>query len=168
MTIKSWTIYIFILIILLTLNLPVAGASDSQLYEFVEEIYESYAAKDFKQVYQAMYPGIRQAVTRDKYIEYQRENFEKYELKISDIKTEEITEFEEIPSDFEEFRGDPKIASFYGVGIVYKMKFRHLGQDIQRQVEKQVYLGLDKEGTLYLFWDPQPIKEDKNEPATDN
>lgn len=124
---------------------------------FVEEIYSNYARMQFDFIYQNMHPEIKEILSKDDYIDFQKENFEKYHLKIEDVEINKETERVELPRKFSSLIEIADDEIVYKLEVSYTMFFTSLGNEEEEETGKEVFILEDKEN-LYLLWDPDLIK----------
>jgi len=130
---------------------PVSGADFNNTKEFVEYIYANYAEQDFSEV------------DREKYLNFQENNFNKYDLELKNILVDDIEElsYKEFKKEFPFLNYE---GSFYSARVRYLLVFEKLGER-EEEIEKRVYLreysssNYEKSDKRYysLFWDPEPI-----------
>lgn len=150
-------------------NLSTIEAEKTEIFNspeaFTEHIYNNYAQNNFSEVYQKFAPELKRILKEEEYLDFQKENFEKYNLEYSEIEVEtaKSINFEEIKKQFsyaEEF------GEFYELSVSYLIRFKRMGRR-ERQSDKKVYLR--KINAQYqLFWDPETIEEDPEEKADNN
>ncbi|WP_238524778.1 hypothetical protein [Halanaerobium hydrogeniformans] len=158
---KNYKWKIFSLLVLTILIFSFTQSTEAGYFanpvEFGEYIYDNYAQENFKEVYDNFADELKIILSSDEYIEFQQDNFEKYELEYTDI---EVTNPEEI--SYQEFKKEfPFLedeGTFYTVEVSYLIKFRRLGSR-ERESDKLIYLR-EKDDHFELFWDPEPILDD--------
>jgi hypothetical protein len=130
--------------------------------EFIENIYADYAAQNFKKVYANFADELKELITEEEYIDFQKKNFDKYSLEYSNIDVNNLKElsYDEFKNEFSFLESKGK---FYSIEVSYLLKFNRFG-DREEETEKKVYLRqnnsmLNDEKTkeFHLFWDPEPI-----------
>lgn len=159
--------YCFIIIIILIFSINISAQNveiDDDEYKniqkFTAEIYDNYVNENFSYVYKNIYSGIKDEITEDEYVSYQEKNFEKYKLEIHDVDVGKVEKMEKLPAAFDEYIKNNSIKYFARVKVNYEMHFNHLEKDYQKKVNKKVYIGVGKNESKYLFWDPRTIKGD--------
>ena len=158
---KNYKQKIFSLLILTILifsfNQNSTASSLNNPVEFGEYIYDNYAQENFEEVYANFAAELKSILSREEYTEFQKDNFEKYQLEYTDI---EVANPQEI--SYQEFKKEfPFLeakGTFYTVEVSYLIKFRRLGSR-ERESDKLVYLR-EKENKFELFWDPEPILDE--------
>jgi len=162
MNYKNELLIIFIILFILLLNFSTGYCQDeelgSRIKEFAVGIYSNYADHNFEYVYNVLHPAIKDILVAEDYIEFQEQNFKKYNLKLSDIVVNEKIENCDIPQEFQEYINKNVGGKVKIINVSYHMKFLNNGQKIGRDINKEVFIYLDKKQNLYLLWDPQIIK----------
>jgi hypothetical protein len=126
---------------------------------FIEQIYQDYSEGNFSEVYQKIHPLIKKELTEETYIEFQENNFQKYQLKISKVTVKSPVYLIKLPHVFDKYDILSSQGSIIEVDVGYQLNFNYIGGTKQEDIQKKVYL-LMEEGRLYLLWDPSVI--DKN------
>lgn len=127
---------------------------------FVDKIYKNYSQQNFTYVYNCFYPTIKEEISEKEYIKFQKENFEKYSLEISNIKILDLKKLKEISSEFETYLSGDDVKLISSVSVSYIASFY---SSSERKIEKEVYICFrpvkDKEKEkLYLLWNPEVMK----------
>ncbi len=136
------------------------------LKNYVEEIYLEYAKKNFNYIYKILHPGIKELLTEEEYEYYQKENFKKYKIKISEIEVGSKLEKIKLPNKFKNVvNNDIENKDIYKIPISYKMDLTVIGEEQTRKIDNQVYIIIDNK-QYFLLWDPTVIK--KNEDDEEN
>ncbi len=135
--------------------------------EFIEAIYANYAAQNFKKVYANFADELKELITEEEYVNFQKKNFDKYSLDYSKITVDDLKElsYEEFKDEFSFLESD---GSFYSLEVSYLLKFNRFG-DREEKTEKRVYLRQknsmfndEKNNGFHLFWDPEPILKNED------
>lgn len=144
--------------LIILLVTPVLQAEDFESPEsFTEFIYANYAEENFAEVYNNFAAELKRIFAEEDYLEFQQQNFEKYELEYTEIEvsTAEEIEFEEIE---EKFAYADDFGSYYQLQVSYLLKFNRFGSREERS-EKNVYLRkINKD--FQLFWDYESALND--------
>ncbi|MFW6288070.1 MAG: hypothetical protein ACOC2J_04895, partial [bacterium] len=111
----SFNMTIFLVCGIILFNTEISGAEEAEinnsidleeieqeLLDRVEKIYQEYASENFEYVYFKMHPGIWSIISLDDYTEFQKEGFEEYKLRISDIRVSPDIEEVNLPREFKE------------------------------------------------------------------
>jgi len=130
-----------------------------EVCQFIEVIYQDYSRGDFSYVYQKIHPLIKKELSEETYIEFQENNFQKYQLKISKVTVKSLVYLTKLPHVFDKYDILSSQGSIIEVDVGYQLNFNYIGGTKQEDIQKKVYL-LMEEGRLYLLWDPSVI--DKN------
>ncbi|MFP4198843.1 MAG: hypothetical protein ACOCQZ_00985 [Halanaerobium sp.] len=142
---------ILLLVLIIFLLTPMLQAEDFESPEaFTEYIYDNYAEKNFNEVYNNFAAELKRVFAKDDYLDFQQQNFEKYELEYTEI---EVAEAEEIEFDKikEKFEYADDFGSYYQLQVSYLLKFNRLGRREERS-DKKVYLRKINDD-FQLFWD---------------
>jgi hypothetical protein len=126
---------------------------------FTEYIYTNYAGEDFAEVYDNFAAELKRILEENEYVEFQKENFEKYNLKYSEI---EVAQAEEIEFDKikEQFSYADDFGKYFKLQVNYLLEFDRFGSR-QEESGKMVYLRKIKDD-FQIFWDHQSaLKDDK-------
>lgn len=147
-----------ILVLLLIILSPVLQAEEFESPEaFTEYIYNNYAQKNFLEVYNNFAAELKRILAEEDYLEFQEQNFEKYELQYTEI---EVSAAEEI--DFEKIKDKFDYAedfgSYFQLQVSYLLKFSYFGQREERS-EKNVYLRKIRDD-FQIFWDHESALND--------
>lgn len=143
----------------------VARASDDRmrLEDFVTQIYLDYAGESFATVYAAMYPTIKERVSEQDYVEFQRGHFEDLSLEITEIEVGEIREEPRLIRSLRQLLPDDEDRQVFGVEIRYKASFVR-GTRYNQRITKTVYVvavnWCTEREALYLLWDPSSMEEE--------
>ncbi len=161
--IKNKFLLIILLLLFIVSAFPVSGADFNNTKEFVEYIYANYAEQDFSEVYSLFAPELKNILDREKYLNFQENNFNKYDLELKNILVDDIEElsYKEFKKEFPFLNYE---GSFYSARVRYLLVFEKLGER-EEEIEKRVYLreysssNYEKSDKRYysLFWDPEPI-----------
>lgn len=139
---------------------PLLQAEDFESPEvFTEYIYDNYSEKNFTEVYDNFAAELKRELKKKEYLEFQDENFEKYDLKYSEIKVSEAEkiEFDKIKNKFS-YADD--FGEYYQLQVSYLLTFNHLGRR-EEESEKTVYLRKIRDD-FQIFWDHESaLKDDK-------
>ncbi|MBF8436401.1 hypothetical protein I0Q91_04850 [Halanaerobiaceae bacterium Z-7014] len=137
-----------------------AELNDSEdLKEFINTVYNHYQEQEFQEVYQLLHPGIQENLTEEEYVNFQQDNTDRYQLKLSEIKIIEIDNIDSLPSKFNNYISEDQYQQAYEAKVEYKMEFRFLGTNQSREVDTETYV-IEDNGQLYLVWDRSVIEED--------
>lgn len=152
--------------LILFLLTPVLQAEEFESPEaFTEYIYANFAEKEFEEVYDNFAAELKRIFAEEDYLEFQQQNFEKYELEYTEIEVaaaEEI-EFKQIKRKFD-YADD--FGSYYQLQVSYLLKFNRLGRREERS-EKKVYIRKINDD-FQLFWDYESaLNDDKSADRTD-
>ncbi|MFW6287696.1 MAG: hypothetical protein ACOC2J_02990, partial [bacterium] len=101
-------------------------------------------------------------ITMEEYRSHQKEMFEEYQLRISDISVSQEIEKIDLPREFRKIITELEGKEIYKIMISYKMDFKHSGSEETREEENPVYM-LRKNRNYYLLWDPYIIKDEQKE-----
>ena len=174
---KTGHFYIIIILFFLIISLPaqISAVQFENAEMFVEHIYKNYASQNFAEVYYHFADELKEELKKKEYIQFQKDNFAKYELSYSNIKVDGQKElnYQDFKNEFPDAENKGK---FYSIRVSYKIEFKRFGER-EENIEKRVYIReksidktdnniLDKEPDLSkkkynLFWDPEPILGDK-------
>ncbi len=145
----------------------VAYGDDSvatHLQGFVAKAYKDYAAESFDAVYAVMYPSIRETISEEEYVTFQRHHFERLSLKLRDIEAGEVSYRPRLARSLRQFLPEDENLHVYGVDISYTAHFVR-GVRVNQNVSKAVYVALVHPGTigesLYLLWDPSSMEDEE-------
>lgn len=172
--IKNKFLLIILLLFLLISASQVSAADFNNTKEFVEYIYANYAEQDFSEVYSLFAPELKSILDREKYLNFQEKNFNKYNLELKNIMVDDIKElsYKEFKKEFPFLNYE---GSFYSARVRYLLVFEKLGER-EEEIEKRVYLreysssNYEKSDKRYysLFWDPEPISAKDDESRKDD
>lgn len=128
--------------------------------KFVASIYKNYSRQNFTYVYNQLYPAIKEVMSEKEYITFQKENFERYNLTISNIKVKDVRELKTVPNQFKTYLSMADIELLSSVTVNYSIFFYN---DNEREIEKEVYICLKAKGKkekkkLFLLWDPEIVE----------
>lgn len=139
-----------------------------EVQAFAARVYEAYELQDFAAVYGMMHPALQEDMTLEAYETFQRENTERYQMKVLDPVVGEVRTLSALPRAFRPYiDGQADELTVYAVEVHYTYQFRFLGRQHERDVEKDVIvLRQGADDSLYLLWDPQTIRAE--EPTTDH
>ncbi|MGM0602734.1 MAG: hypothetical protein ACQESS_05410 [Bacillota bacterium] len=132
--------------------------------DFVRMIYQYFAEENFEGVYNNFLPVLKKKLMREDYISFQQKNFQKYNLKYSNITVgdAEKIDYQDLPEDLQ---FEDQADYYYKIEVSYQLNFEHLGQNREEQSEKNVFLAEKrylKTGDInrfYLIWNPEPMEE---------
>ncbi len=153
------TLIIFATILLSTGNIQAELNDSDQLNDFINTVYNHYQEGEFKEVYQLLHPAIQENLTEEEYVNFQQDNTDRYQLKLSEIEIIEINSFDKLPSKFNQYLSEEQYQEAYEAKVEYKMEFRFLGTNQSREVDTETYLAKNND-QLYLIWDRSVIEED--------
>lgn len=141
----------FLLVLIIFLLTPVLQAESFATPEaFTEYIYDNFAEENFTEVYNNFAAELKRILAEEKYLEFQQQNFKKYELEYREIEVsaaEEIS-FEKIEDKFA-YADD--FGSYYQLQVSYLLKFNRFGSREERS-KKNVYLRKINDD-FQIFWD---------------
>ena len=150
----------FLAVLIICLMSPMLQAEDFESPEaFTEYIYANYAEEDFVEVYDNFAAELKRILGKNKYLEFQEQNFKKYNLKYSNIKVNQAKEieFDEIKKQFN-YADD--FGKYYQLQVNYLLEFDHFGRREEKS-EKMVYLRKINDD-FQIFWDHESaLKDDK-------
>jgi hypothetical protein len=149
---------IIIAVLSLFLLTPVLQAEEFESPEaFTEYIYANFAAENFAEVYNNFAAELKRILKEEDYLEFQQHNFEKYQLKYTEIEVSEVAklDFEDIKDKFD-YAED--FGQYYQLQVSYLLKFNHFGQREERS-KKNVYLRKIKDD-FQIFWDHESALND--------
>lgn len=152
---------IILIVLIIFLLTPILQAEDFESSEaFTEYIYDNYAAENFMEVYNNFAAELKRILKEEEYVEFQQQNFEKYELEYTEIEVsaaEEIN-FDQIKDKFE-YADD--FGSYYQLQVSYLLKFNRFGSR-EQQSDKNVYLRKINDD-FQIFWDHKSaLNDDKS------
>jgi len=124
---------------------------------FTEYIYENYSEENFSEVYNNFAAELKRELEKKVYLDFQKENFEKYSLEYTDIKVGDAKEieFKEVKDKFD-YAVD--FGNYYMLQVEYLLKFNHFGNR-EKNSEKIVYVRKINED-FQIFWDYQNALDD--------
>ena len=135
-----------------------------KMEDFVLSTYSEYGAGKFKQVYNRLHPTIKKNLDQNLYINFQKENFQKYNLIIEKVNVKEIKKIKKLPGKLSLIFPEDYDFKCWQISINYVAHFdTRLGRQ-KKKLKKNVYLStqnIKQEKKLYLLWDPSNIKKDK-------
>ena len=162
MNYRKKLLIILILLSILSLNICteycLAVEEKNHIRIFVEKIYSNYGEHNFKYVYSKLHPAIQGILPEEKYVEFQQQNFKKYNFKITDYVVGKKVINVNIPQEFQEFISKKNEENIKKITVSYHMEFINNGNKVERDHNKDVFIYLDKNKNLYLLWDPQIIE----------
>ncbi|MEJ6949928.1 hypothetical protein [Natronospora cellulosivora (SeqCode)] len=123
---------------------------------FIEEIYIKYANMEFEYIYQNLHPEIKELISEREYVNFQKENFEKYNLRIEAIELGDKAEIVSLPRSFNNIVNLKEEQVVHRIKVSYTLIFTTLGSEHRQDTEKNVFILVDGE-ELYLLWDPSVI-----------
>lgn len=151
---------VILALLIIFLMTPLLQAEDFESPEaFTEYIYANYAAEDFAEVYDNFAAELKRILEKDEYLEFQEENFEKYNLKYSEI---EVGQAEEIDFDKvkDKFSYADDFGKYFKLQVNYLLEFDRFGRR-EEESEKMVYLRKIRDD-FQIFWDHESaLKDDK-------
>ncbi|MCF8000579.1 MAG: hypothetical protein K9K76_01790 [Halanaerobiales bacterium] len=162
MKIKNFFVCIIIVILLGTLTISVFAEEKSDLTEiedYIYNIYKSYQENEYEVVYNHMHPEIKEVLKKEKYIEFQKKNTEKYELEISEIEVLKVSIKENLPDVFKDIISDKENLKVYEISIKYKTNYKNAGSQKEKIIEKETFVVSDS-NQKYLLWNPGIINKD--------
>lgn len=138
----------------------------NKVQDFVEVVYQNYAAELFAKVYEVMHPSIQAVLSKEEYLGFQEYHFRRLSLRISEIKVDKVSKNVRVPSSLRELLSADSRYEFYGVGLSYRAHFVS-GVRLNQDVSKTVFVAVSNPGTkeesIYLLWDPGSIEEEEQE-----
>ncbi len=137
---------------------PLLQAEEFETPEaFAEYIYENYSEENFLDVYDNFAAELKRKLEKQVYLDFQKQNFEKYNLKYTEIAVDQAEEikFDEIK---DEFTYAIDFGHYYKLKVSYLLKFNHFGSREERS-EKMVYLRKIN-NDFQIFWDYQSALND--------
>ncbi len=153
------TIFLFIIFLSLPLQNCYSGSKLNQdIIKFVDDIYFNYTQQNFVFVYNKLYPGVKNILTEKNYVEFQKKNFEKYSLVITEYNVNEKVQNVSVPDEFSDYFAEKNNMNVKKINVAYHMSFINSGSKVKRDISKDVYIYVDKEESFYLLWNPQIIK----------
>ena len=157
---KKSIVVFLILICLLTFSLSVLAENDetnNQVRDFILKVYGDYQENEFAKVYEGMHPDIKEVLDKDKYLQFQEENTEKYDLKISEVEVLEIKKIESWPEEFKEIIKEKEKETLFEIALKYKTTYQSGGNENEKVIDKKTYVTFNDED-IFLLWDPNIIK----------
>jgi len=157
---------IFLTILLILILAPLLQAEEFKNSEvFTEYIYSNYAEENFAEVYENFAAELKRILAEEKYVGFQEQNFEKYNLEYTEIKVGEAQpiDFSEIKKEFE-YAMD--FGSYYQLQVSYLIKFNRFGSREERS-EKTVYLRKINDD-FQIFWDYHSAIDDEKAAEADD
>ena len=126
---------------------------------FTEYIYENYSEENFSEVYNNFAAELKRELEKKVYLDFQKENFEKYSLEYTDIKVGDAKEieFKEVKDKFD-YAVD--FGNYYMLQVEYLLKFNHFGKR-EEESGKKVYLRKIVD-TFQIFWNPETTSNDQS------
>ncbi|RCW60197.1 hypothetical protein DFR80_10845 [Halanaerobium sp. ST460_2HS_T2] len=153
--------------IIILINPVVQAEGFENPQAFTEYIYNSYSERDFSEVYNNFAAELKRILPENKYTEFQQQNFEKYQLKYTEIKVSAAKEidFKTIKDKFD-YADD--FGSYYQLQVSYLLKFKHFGSREEKS-EKKVYIRKINDD-FQIFWDYKNAlnNDEAAEPADKN
>ena len=124
---------------------------------FTEYIYENYSEENFSEVYNNFAAELKRELEKKVYLDFQKENFEKYSLEYTDIKVGDAKEieFREIKDKFD-YAID--FGNYYMLQVEYLLRFNHFGSR-EKNSEKIVYVRKINDD-FQIFWDYKNALDD--------
>jgi len=161
---KRNNIFICIMIVILlgTFTISVFANEKNDLTEiedYIYNIYKSYQENEYEVVYNHMHPEIKKVLNKEKYIEFQKKNTEKYELEISEIEVLEVTIQKNLPDTFKDIITEKENLEVYEISIKYKTNYKNAGSQKEKIIDKETYVVSDSD-QKYLLWNPGIINKD--------
>ncbi len=143
-------IILFVVLIVILINPVIQAENFENPKDFTEYIYNNYKDSNFSVVYNNFAAELKRIITEKKYVEFQKHNFEKYELvyKNIEVSTSEEINFEKIKDKFD-YADD--FGSYYQLQVSYLLEFKHFGSR-QEKSEKKVYIRKINDD-FQIFWD---------------
>ena len=130
-----------------------------EVEELAAEIYRNYQEYNFDNVYDFFHPAIKEELSREKYIAFQEENQEKYQLELSEIKITEVEKIESLPRKFDSYLQEEDYQEAYEASINYLLNIRIFVSGHEREVDTETYI-VKFNDDYYLVWDPSVVQED--------
>lgn len=160
--VKKVCLYLIILFLIIYYTAFAASPGDTFLQEtlvsFAADIYEKYSSSNFRYVYNRLHPVIMDIITEREYVDFQKENFSRYNLKIENINIQQSLIKESVLPDYcTDIITDDDIR-VYEVPIEYEMTFSIGGSRKKQEVKKEVILAIEEE-EIYLLWNPSVIDD---------
>ena len=149
---------LLILTIFITAS-PAAAENFESPEEFTEYIYQNYSQENFKKVYQNFVPELKRVFEEKDYLDFQKENFEKYNLEYTNIEVGEAKkiDYNQVKSKFN-YADD--FGEYYQLSVSYLLKFDHFGEREEKS-GKKVYLRKIVD-TFQVFWNPETVSNDQS------
>lgn len=148
-------VLILILIFSVTISASEDGDSFDEVKNFITEVYNNYQDQNFEIVYDFMHPDVKNALEKEKYINFQVKNTKKYNISISEVEVLKVTEKNEWPEEYKELINEKNEHILYEISITYKTIYQ--SDEKEKIIEKNSYVVLYKDD-YYLLWDPEIIK----------
>lgn len=151
--------FIFFTILIIFILSPLALTEEFESPKiFTEYIYKNYSEENFSKVYGNFAAELKRKLEKEEYLNFQEQNFDKYNLKYTDIKVGQAKEikFDEIKDKFS-YAVD--FGNYYKLQVKYLLKFDHFGSR-EKQSEKMVYVRKIKDD-FQIFWDYKSALNDE-------
>jgi hypothetical protein len=132
---------------------------------FTEYIYNNYSEENFSEVYNNFAKELKRKLEEKVYLDFQKKNFDKYELEYTEIKVGQAKEieFDEIKDKFD-YAVD--FGNYYKLQVGYLLKFKHFGRR-EKESEKMVYVRKINDD-LQIFWDYKSALDDDKDTNKDD
>ena len=158
------TMFLAILIMLIITPFLQAEEFDSP-EAFTEYIYTNYTEENFTEVYNNFSAELKRVLNKEEYLEFQKKNFEKYNLEYTKIEVREAEKikFKKIK---ENFSYADNFGNYYQLQVSYLLKFNHFGRR-EKESEKIVYLRKIKDD-FQIFWDYENALKDEKATVRDD
>lgn len=156
---KKFKVFLLVIIIIFTAASFLEAEEFESPEAFTEFIYSNYSEQNFSLVYQNFAAELKREFPESDYLEFQKNNFAKYELEYREIEVGSAKEVEfEVIKD--KFAYAEDFGSYYELPVSYLLKFNRLGSQ-ERRSEKKVYLRKIVDD-FQIFWNPQSALKDEN------
>jgi len=152
------TVFLFIIFLFLPLKNCCGGELNQDIIKFVDDIYSNYAQQNFVFIYDRLYPDIKNILTEKKYVEFQKKNFDKYSLEITEYKVNEEIQKVSVPDELSDYIAEVNNVNVTKINVAYHMSFTNGGGKVERDIGKDVYIYVDEKEGFYLLWNPQIIE----------
>ena len=155
-------VLVAVLVAVLAASMPALaeeGTDFPEVEELAAEIYRNYQEYNFDKVYEFFHPAIKESLSREKYIAFQEENQEKYQLELSEIKITEVEKIESLPRKFDSYLQEEDYQEAYEASINYLLNIRIFVSGHEREVDTETYI-VKFNDDYYLVWDPSVVEED--------
>ncbi|HKL13615.1 MAG TPA: hypothetical protein VJ907_08425 [Halanaerobiales bacterium] len=153
---------IFLVLIIFAFTMPILALENEEksnkiIKEFILKVYENYQQNKFVEVYEFMHPDIKDVLNKEEYLKFQKENTDKYNLKITEVEVLEINKLEEWVEPFNKIIKEKDTNELFEIKIKYKTIYKSAGNEKEKIIEKKTYVARDHNNN-YLLWDPNIIK----------